>query len=193
MLDSEWWIGWDNLLDLYERRPTEDHGNVFVTAFETGGRESELLSLKPTIFEYADDGLRVQNMVVLKYKGRRMTRNFLIPNDKLTPIFKEFLEKCETTYLFPKKTPYGAKIIKDLHASRWYIYTKITELSPNIWPHWIRGQRAMQLVADWKYGVVELCEWFKWKNTDTPVNYIHKGLEIQAKDFGMKNTTWKKF
>jgi hypothetical protein len=47
----------------------------------------------------------------------------------------------------------------------------------HLWVHWMRSQRASQLVHDYGFKVEELVEYFKWTDLETALIYAHMGTQ----------------
>ena len=77
--------------------------------------------------------------------------------------------------------------------SRTYVYKKILEIDPTIWPHWLRDQRSWHLSAPVEQGgrgfdSYELKEWFKWKSMDMPAHYAgRRGEEDILRKLGIQD------
>jgi len=187
------WIGMDSLLSYYNECPTDFHKKVFLFLFETGGRVSEVIELRPEQFNWNEEAIRVGRMTVLKYR-KRMRRDFLIKRDELNPLTEDllsFVKDCETKFLFPKGERITGNIIPDKHTSRVRIYKKVREISDDLWCHWFRAQRASFNVFVRGMDAFQLADWFKWKSMDTPLHYINQTLAGMAENMGIKNIPTK--
>lgn len=51
---------------------------------------------------------------------------------------------------------------------------KETKKTIHLWLHWFRSQRASQLVSDYSFEVIDLIDFFDWKQTQTAVHYAHQ-------------------
>ena len=183
------WVGWDNMLGYYNGCPSQLHRNLFTTLFETGGRISEILELKPENFVWNEEAIKVKGMIVKKYRKRKK-RNFLIKIDEENPLAKDlisFVECCDTEYLFPKGEPFTGIPILNEHTSCTRLYLLVREISDDLWPHWFRAQRASFNAFVRKMNIFDLKEWFMWKSVDTPAHYINQTLEGMAKQMGIRN------
>ena len=173
------WCGYKKLKELFSHYPGDDYRvrTLFLLFWVSGGRASEVISLKPNQFSWNDEAIKIEKMPVLKTKDKTF-RNVLCPlkDDPLAPLLIPYLEKYDIDD--PSKIfPYTRK-----HA-----YKLITAFNPNIWLHWIRGQRAFNLHVVYGFNVFQLKDWFNWKRVDTPLWYIQQSLTEFAKDFGIKN------
>jgi hypothetical protein len=45
----------------------------------------------------------------------------------------------------------------------------------HLWLHWFRSQRASQLVCDYSFEVMDLVNYFDWKDVETAIRYAKKG------------------
>ena len=182
------WIGWQRMLTYYNGSPSQLHKNIFTTIFETGGRVSEVIELKPDMFVWNDEAIKVVGMIVKKHRKHKR-RDFLIKieDNLLAKDLISFVSSCKTKFLFPKGEPFTGRIIFDQHTSTTRIYLKVLEISGDLWPHYLRAQRASFNVFVRKMNLFQLMDWFKWKGTDTPAHYINQTLEGMAKQMGIKN------
>lgn len=194
-------MGWQTTLRYYETaekldkaKGTNERTLYFSTIFETGGRKGEIILLRPSQIFWDDESIRVENMEVFK-RRRRFTRNVLIRIDENNPLawnFLEFVEDCDTKYLLPGRVPFVGSIDPERHVSVATIYKKICEIDENIWPHWIRDQRAYHLAAKKEDGGRELDPydhraWFEWARMDMPLYYVGRRAEKDiAKALGIK-------
>ena len=182
------WIGWGGMLAYYKRCPSPLRCNIFVTLFETGGRVSEVVQLKPDNFIWNEEAIKVEGMIVKKARKRKK-RDFLIKRDEQNPLTEDlisFVEHCDTEYLFPRVTRFGVKAISNLPTSTTRIYLKVREISDDLWCHWFRAMRASYNVFVRKMDIFDLQKWFAWTSVDTPAHYINQTLEKQAEQMGIK-------
>lgn len=188
--DAAPWVGWPKLLQYCERSPRQEHEDLFVTLFETGCRVSEAIELRADQFKYNDEAIIVRNAKVLKQKEkRRAMRNILIKLEDNPLAYKliEIVENCEHGYLLPKRLRFSGTIDRFRHTARSTVYVKIKEISPEIWPHWLRSQRASHLVFERNLDAYALADWFKWTSMDMPLHYINQTMEKMADNMGIKN------
>ena len=172
------WPGWDGFMKLIEGSkdaPYPGDSEKYATIiFETGCREMEAVKLKPSQFRWDEDSILVENAPVLK-KGRRATRDILIKLDDKNPLgysLVEYLEACEPDeYLMPGLKKFSREEEPWRHASPKTVYNRITEMSPELWPHALRGYRASMLVNERGFSVQNLMKWFSWRNADSAVHY----------------------
>jgi len=187
------WIGWDRMLGYYNQSPTDEHRKIFCALFETGGRVSEVIQLKPENFLVSFDGVKIQKMPVLKYREKKR-RDFIIKRDEQDPLCEDlisFVEACEDEYLFPRRSPLKGVPIPGKHASRTWMYLKVREISDDLWPHWFRSMRASFNVFVREMDIYGLKKWFMWKKIDTPAYYIQQTLEEMAEDLGVTDLDFK--
>ena len=137
------------------------HSALVCALFETGGRATEVLTLRPEQFDIRGYHVMVLRMPVLK-RREGVDRTFPIPvSDPLLGPLLSYVETIEDGQrLFPFK--YG-KLYK--------IVSSIKEHGP-WWPQRFRGERATQLVVEKKFGVFHLMEWFGWAREETPTFYV---------------------
>ena len=120
----------------------------------------------------------VERMEVKK-RRRRFTRTVMIKieDNPLALDFIEFVEQCETDYLFPARTPFHGNIISDSHISTTTVYEKVTAIDPDVWPHWIRDQRSWHLSDIRGLDPYELKAWFEWSSMEMPAHYAGRRRE----------------
>lgn len=174
--------GWDRLLEIADKAgkiKSRVYSSEFLQAlvaalFETGGRVSEVLSLKPENFDLGPDPdfVIVKGMLVLKRKKKGKApilgsgipfRSFPIKRtDPLWPYLERWIKKCKPgERLFP--------------ISRSKTFLLVRGLGKDLYPHWFRSQRASQLAFDYGWGVGQLMEFFAWTHMGTALKYTHHG------------------
>ena len=185
--DLQSWPGWAGFMRLFEKADNppyprdskkyamlKDSRRYAIIIFETGCREMEAVKLKPSQFRWDEDSILVENAPVLK-KGRRATRDILIKLDDKNPLgysLVEYLEACEPDeYLMPGLKKFSREVEPWRHVSPKTVYNRITEMSPELWPHALRGYRASMLVNERGFSVQNLMKWFSWRNADSAVHY----------------------
>ena len=179
----ETFCGWDYLLDMIRRCDNMRDKALIATLFETGGRVSEVLSLKRSNFILQDDFIIVKAMRVLKRykkvgeyqddlgkkkwitKSMKAYRTFPIPvKEPLVPYMLKWIDyigKCGKDQLFG---------ISRVHA--WRIVVKV---NPDVFPHWFRAQRASQLALEYGFDVHDLVDFFAWKSLPMALHYSRMG------------------
>jgi integrase len=181
----EGFIGWSAILTLI-KTPERPRDRAFLAAlFETGGRVSEVLSLRRENFElrHEEDVILVRRMPLLKrYRkvGPRETmrlrayrRTFPIPlSEPPAKILAEWIE-ASGGLLFPSPIRYGRPL------TRKWAYKLIAKTAEETgipcWPHWFRAQRACQLVEEYGFEVIDLVDWFCWQKPETALEYARRG------------------
>ena len=213
-------VGWGTLMDLvrecentpYKVSPAwepespyaEDHRAKLVhrdqaliaTLFLTGGRVSEVISLRKTNFnlEADPDAIEVTDMLREKSfrkidevelpNGRKRwitekvmatRRDFpILKNEPLVSYLASWLDEVDD-YLFP--SPAGHRD----HLSRQRIYQIVKDvgrrIGEEIWPHWFRSQRASQLAVEYGFDLHALIDFFDWKDVDTALTYSRLGAK----------------
>lgn len=156
--------GWDKILSTTNTLD-QTTKSLFATIFETGGRATEVLSLRKTQFQEIENRgiVLIRGMKVLKH-GKPAARTFPIRmDDKLYQPMMEAVRESKD-YLFPYKY-------------RW-LYNRIAGINKyegqtfgEWFPHRIRAERASQLVVDNGFGVIDLMGFFNWKNSEMPTFY----------------------
>ena len=196
------WVGWDRIMELYRHALTLKslgerlfHSLYFSTLFLTGSRISEVLRLRPGQIHWNDEIIKIENMEVLK-RRRRFTRNVIIKieDNPLTLPFIDHVEDCDTRYLLPGfGVPGGRTIDPNSMVSRVYVYERICEIDPDVWPHWIRDQRSWHLSAEIEqdgrgFDSYELKEWYAWASMDMPAHYAgRRGEEDILRKLGIQD------
>lgn len=214
--DVKAFCGWSLLKDIVEtasRVGVKGKRNAgFVAAmFNTGGRVSEVLALKPSNFRIFKGCypplVVVENMPLLKryekigeyrdelgkrhYKTKRInavrnTFSMRIDEPLIKPMLVWIVEayKLRYKYLFP--SPY--KVNKPL--TRKWAYQLIRKVGNRlgiyIYDHWFRAQRACQLFAEYEFREASLLEWFEWEKWETAKKYTRLGPMGLAKKMGVR-------
>lgn len=160
--------GWDKLkavtLDQTIPQTTRE---LFSTIFLTGGRSSEVLTLRKEQFrKYEKEGyVLVQRMAVLKH-GKPDERSFPIRLDEpLTNIMMGAINNTNTgERLFPYKYRWLYKHISTIN--------KYENKNFGEWfPHRLRAERAKELVEERNYGIIELMSFFRWTTAEMAFHY----------------------
>jgi len=178
-------IGWPELMRIVEA-PRKMRDRAFLSAlFETGGRVSEVLSLRRDNFELRENEgvILVRRMPLLK-RYRRIApgvtlrvkayrRTFPIPlTEPPATILKDWI-KASQNLLFPSPYRLGRPL------TRVWAYKLIAQVAEKTgvpcWPHWFRAQRACQLVEEYGFEVIDLIDFFGWKETETALEYARRG------------------
>lgn len=190
----DYWVGWEKILSLHKKALEidkdhfrQDHSLYFVTIFETGGRVSEIILLRPEQIRWNDSTIKITRMRVHKQRRATKVRNVFIKikDNPLAQTFIDHVKACDTKYLLPGYGPsiepsplnrFRRKINPNRHISTTHVYKKITAIDPDIWPHWLRDQRSWHLSAEIEQGgsgfdAYELKEWFGWTSMDMPAQY----------------------
>ena len=79
----------------------------------------------------------------------------------------DLLEECKTEYLLSKRLQFSRSLIDKEHTSTRTVYNRISEISPDLLSHGLRGYRASMLVYERDFRVQDLKAWFKWEKADT--------------------------
>lgn len=164
---------------------------LVLTLFKTGGRLEEVLSLKPSNFDFASSNLSivVRDMPVEKKwaytdethtttKKLDVRRTFpVILAEEMSAEFKVMLEEVSKE----KDKPIFAGWDSKRAISRNMGY-KTVAYQTGKWPHFFRGQRASQLSDDYEFDTPSLNAYFGWSksNKNTSERYATiswRGLE----------------
>ena len=197
-LSVESFCGWQILLDMVEAANEKERYTplefpycserdkaLVSTAFETGGRLSEVVMLRKSMFTIGDEWITVEKMPLLKRyrklkngETRRTptTRDFLFPRtEPLAPFVVQRVEEAQD-YLFPSR--YNRK---NKHLGYCRAYQIICDLARrvnfNCWPHRLRSERASQLGNEYKWSLEKILRFFYWKSASMGLRYSHSGLE----------------
>ena len=197
--------GWDFIEKLIRIVGNEEVRKFIILAFKTGGRSVEVLNLKPDYFKIKGKSIVGKYPVAKSYeKVREVTKWRCIGHCKMrwdSPPDKETAERYghvveeyrgwETkprtrwrSFSFLLDEPLSDEFLQFLdnisvEAKYPTIYKYLRSagelMGEKITPHWLRGQRACQLVADYDFREMELMEWFEWKDYSTALRYAKLG------------------
>jgi len=177
--------------EYWERLIRRDQA-LIATMFETGGRVIEVLKLRKQNFEFGEKWIRIKGMSVMKrFKRDKQTGEtkpilttrgkFSIPLDEpLVPYMVEWV-KDQDDYIFP-----SPKLDKD-YLSTVRAYQIVNSLGERLEPkvhlydHWFRAQRACQLAEDLNFTLLELMDFFGWKDIKTALRYAKLSTEAQER------------
>jgi len=212
--DVKSFCGWNTLLNIVNVAGGIGHNGLrnagFVAGlFECGGRVSETLMLKPSMFSVYKGCtprlIMVENMPLLKrykklseflddkgdrhYKTERIeaTRDFSFRADEplVKPMVDWIVHALENRFEFLFPSPYTDKPL-----TRKWAYVLIDKignrLDMEIYPHWFRSQRASQLASEYDFREASLLEWFEWEKWETAKKYAKLGPLGLAKKMGVK-------
>jgi integrase len=212
--DVKAFCGWNRLNEIVEAaRGIGSNGlrNAgFVSClFECGGRVTETLMLKPSMFSVyrgcTPRLIMVENMPLLKrykklsdflddkgekhYKTERInaTRDFSFRVDEplVKPLVEWLIHAIDNHYewLFP--SPYTDKPLTRKWA--YQLIAKIGDrLNIELYPHWFRAMRASQLASEYDFREASLLEWFMWEKWETAKKYTKLGALGLARKMGVK-------
>ena len=170
--------GWDWLKSLLEvARDEIDVGLVAVT-FETGGRISEVLSLRPEQFEwpvraFGHEFVLIRDMIVLKHKE---VDTRIVPILAKEPLVKPMLEYVRVVReegrprLFEFSRMAAFKRLRRLGCELGgYIPGTLKKdgsrplLAEELTPHILRAERASQLAEEYAFDEMALKQFFGWR------------------------------
>jgi len=212
--DVKSFCGWSTLLNIVETARSiganSSRNAGFVSClFECGGRVTETLMLKPSMFSVYKGCtprlIMVENMPLLKrykklsdflddkgdrhYKTERInaTRDFSFRADEplVKPMVDWLIYALDNRYemLFP--SPYTDKPLTRKWA--YQLTEKIgNRLGMELYPHWFRSQRASQIASEYDFREASLLEWFQWEKWETAKKYAKLGPLGLAKKMGVK-------
>lgn len=160
-------VGWPQLISMVNNLDQITRSLV-ATTFETGGRATEVLSLKSGQFDVQEDRgiVMIQRMIVKKRRDKVRDRTFpILLSDPLTIYMLELVDEEDTKKpLFQNGYDWMYKKIRDIEKP-------LGAKHGPWWIHRFRAERATQLVIDRGFGVIELMKWFGWKRADMPTFY----------------------
>lgn len=179
------WGGWDWFMEYYQMahkaKYPEDSKLYFTALFETGCRRSEIIKIKVEDISYNDEGMVIYNAPVLK-KKTKTKRNIYIKRElKHNPLYPHFLKmvkESEGRYLLPARKRFTREIIPDKPTSHMTVYNRITEISPDLFPHALRSYRASMLAYERNYSIQELVRWFEWDSQGGVEMAVHYTAQV---------------
>lgn len=108
-------------------------------------------------------------------KGKNKERRVEWPKDEpLNDVFREYVENKDGL-LFPHK------YAPDRPISRQWAYNMITAVDEDIWPHWLRAQRACQLSEEAEFSIPDLKDWFGWETDKYAQYYSSRRYKMRDK------------
>jgi len=173
--DVTGFCGWPKLLEIVEKAGKigsrvysgEFLQALIATLFETGGRISEVLKLKPENFDLeASKEFAIAKMPLVKRKKGTTTPTIrTIPIKRNDPLWP-FLER------WVKRHKQGERLFQ---VSRSKAFLLIRSMGRELYPHWFRAQRASQLALEYGWDAGKLSEYFSWKHFPTALRYARLG------------------
>jgi len=178
--EIEEFCGWDLLIEIVERAQGLRIKALIATLFLTGGRISEVLSLKRSNFDLSrEEEIIVRRMPVgkrFKKVGERIVdgkkrwitekvkayRSFpIMRREPLVPFLVNYLETLKPRIrLFTITRVRAFQIIRGLCGK---------------YPHWFRAQRACQLAEEYDLELNALMDFFSWRDVKTAMRYTSLG------------------
>jgi len=178
MKDSEkGFLGWNWIkkqLDKFYGEKRLRNRALFLTTFKTGGRITEVLSLKRSNFTHDQDYIIINGMMKEKDKERKTYRPIKIP--KKEPLNQEWITWVNSSrnYLFPSTE------LDDKPLSRIRAYQIITRTGT--YPHFLRSQRSSMEIEFYGIEPNRLVDLRQWK-TDRMVRvYASASSQKQAEE-----------
>jgi len=191
--DVEEFAGWQTLQKMISKARARDAAFA-ATAFNTGGRVTEVRMLRKKNFVLSNPKVvLVRDMRVLKrfHRGKDkkvvvdtvFRKTFPIRRDEaLVETMCKWVENRED-WLFPSDRGF------EPYLGRTMCYKIARRLGDSVgfwcYPHWFRAQRASQLKLEYDFDVMELMEWFAWKDAKTAVRYAKMGWRGLAEKMGV--------
>ena len=155
-----------NITHLINKCRNDIERALIATLFLTGGRASEVLTLKAGQFINRKKHIVIQGMLVLKQRKEenKFRQVPILKNEPLTDTMlawvkrvREIQPKVGHDHLFPYKYD--------------WLYQRVTKIDKEWWPHRFRAERASQLAVEKEFGVIELMKWFGWAKEDMATHY----------------------
>lgn len=177
------------------RYPEESRACLLVV-FEGGFRASEALMITPDQCSWNDEAIVIYNAIVLKKQRTRRgvsQRDIYIKVDEKNPLgyaFRDLLESCTTKYLIPKRKRFSRELVRDLPMSYRTLKDRISAISPDIFPHALRGLRATMLTLERDFSIQDLLNWFQWSRADIALHYSR--TRDVSKKMGISNVPLKR-
>ena len=175
--DVRGFCGWPKLLEIVkraERKSPKTYPKGFLPAliaalFETGGRVSEVLQLRPENFDLdsSPDFIVIKDMPLVKRKKKSAITSRTFPikrSDPLCQVLVNWVNKCA-----PKKPLFLV--------SRSKVFVMVRSLGEDLYPHWFRAQRASQLALEHGLDASDLTEFFAWEHWPTALMYARRGYK----------------
>lgn len=195
VLEVQEFVGWPFLQDLLKKAQKPRDKALVGTMFETGGRISEVLTLRKNQFSFEIIKGRKHVVVNVMPVFKKFHKEKILGPDG-HPVMDPKTEKPMTrtvkdptfrTFSFPVTEPLVKPMlewvfhVKDItdklfnltRQGAWRILTK--DIDSRIWGHWFRSQRASQLAHDYGFDVHDLTEWFAWTDIKTAMRYSRLG------------------
>ena len=176
VLDTSDWLGWPNFMKVYDKCNDSNNPScvrrTFLVLFNGGFRRTEATMIKMDQIAFDENTIVIYNAPILKKKFKS-TRNVIIPIDeKINPLASELLtiiKNQDTEYLLPAKVPFTGDDQKYGAMSSKTVYNRMASIG--MFPHALRGFRAMQFVAERAWGPQELMAWFEWSSSGMALHY----------------------
>jgi len=189
--DVDEFCGWERLMSIISRAPTQQDRALIATLFLTGGRVSEVLSLKRSNFDLSNKEFIVVKKMPVEKRFKVMDK---VPDPSKKSGYRWLTKKLNYDRTFPinRKEP-PVPILLDwlgrfkgdeklFDTDRTKVFLMLRRLGPDIYPHWFRAQRASQLAVDYEdYDVYTLMDFFKWKDAKTAMKYSKLGWKGLAR------------
>ena len=191
--DVEEFAGWKLLSKMVKKARGRDAA-FLATAFETGGRVTEVRMLHKVNFDLTNPKvILVRDMRVIKRFHREhgkvvrdiaYRKTFPIPRvEPLVEVMVTWIEQ-QPEWLFPTNRGDEAYLGRTMS----YNIARRMGDSVGLWvyPHWFRAQRASQLRFEYGFDVMDLMEFFAWKHFPTAMRYAKMGWRGLAEKMGVK-------
>lgn len=180
---------------------------LYATAFLTGGRIGEVLLLRTDNFDIGEEEVVVKRMRLFKrYEkvGEWLEWVKEKPQTRLARLFKlnegrgqyyrkryetEKKEEYRSDFSFPADEPLAQVLVNWVEHLNDYLFSGYRQkqlsyirayqilTSINIYPHWLRAQRASCLISFYGMKMEEMMEWMGWQELTTARMYAKFGIK----------------
>lgn len=190
------WVGWDSMRRLVEKMGRYDLKALVAFLFLSGLRVSEALAVHEGMVKAEDDFIVIQNVPLLK----RFTKKGVYYDEDGGRHFDTEPKPTYAVKIFPAwepLVPYFMDYVWDVRRKariyerenpllwrfgRVHAYVEIRKRT-NLFPHWFRAMRAVQLAVEYGFSTLQLKEFFKWEDLNTVFSYAMLSTSELAKAF----------
>jgi integrase len=168
----------------------DDSRDALTVLFETGCRRGEATTIKASQARVNDEAIILYRVPVLK-KKTKATRDIWIRRDAADPLADRLAELIEARgpdgYLLPGYAPFTHSHIPGRGCSPRTVYNRVSEISPDLFPHALRSYRAGFLVWERGFDLRDLVQWFKWESQAGIEMALHYTSQVDmAKKLGIR-------
>jgi integrase len=189
------WSGITPLLDYYKQADAapypQDSKDYLTLLFEGGFRRSEATQIRKGMCSYNEEAVVIRRAPVLKKKKVKDSfRDIFIRRDNVDPFSGELVNLIDRSvdYLLPGFTRFTHVSEPMRGVSSRTVYSRISEINVNLFPHALRSYRASFLVWERGFDLRELVSWFSWESQAGIQMALHYTSQVDmAKKLGIKN------